>query len=122
MQFSKHAELKTKQANDAAQHALSYANGLVEGAAASGEDAKTVLRVMVDAVLFPINVDTLHKVRLASPSPSGLLPQSSRLRPNRALASCFAPDRTMPPLPSRAGVLEARARAEDRHLQQEQYD
>ena len=62
MQFSKHAELKTKQANDAAQHALSYANGLVEGAAASGEDAKTVLRVMVDAVLFPINVDTLHKV------------------------------------------------------------
>ena len=57
VQYSRHPELKTKIVNDAAQHALAYANNVV-----TNDDHKRVLRVMIDNLLLPVNVDVLHQV------------------------------------------------------------
>lgn len=62
IQFSNHKELKTEQPNVAAQNALQAANNLAVSAA--NDDSKSVLRVIVENVLYPITVHDLHKVSL----------------------------------------------------------
>lgn len=65
VQFSNHQELKTdpnNANNQQAQAALQSATILQEIGRTGGQNC--VLRVVVSNVLYPVNVDTFHQVRL----------------------------------------------------------